>query len=99
MDAIEIRGGRPLHGEVEVSGSKNAALPMLAAALLAEGTHELGNVPGLAGVVSAGGLVVLEHHEGHGENLPALFPAAEWRDVTSERDLAGLPRFTWAIRR
>ncbi len=56
-------------------------------------------VPDLAGVVSPGGLVVLEHHEAHGENLPALFLATEWRDVTSERDLAGLPRFTWAIRR
>ncbi|MFM2153436.1 MAG: hypothetical protein RL199_1871, partial [Pseudomonadota bacterium] len=57
MDAIEIRGGRPLHGEVEVSGSKNAALPMLAAALLAEGTHELGNVPGLADIGTTGKLL------------------------------------------
>lgn len=56
-------------------------------------------VPGLAAVVREGGLVVLEHHEAHGEPLSALFPADAWSDVTCERDLAGLPRFTWALRR
>jgi hypothetical protein len=35
MDAIEITGGKPLSGEVQVSGSKNATLPQIAAALLA----------------------------------------------------------------
>jgi UDP-N-acetylglucosamine 1-carboxyvinyltransferase len=37
MDAIEVSGGKPLSGEVEVSGSKNATLPQIAAALLASG--------------------------------------------------------------
>ena len=37
MDAIEIAGGKRLSGEVRVSGSKNATLPQIAAALLAPG--------------------------------------------------------------
>ena len=40
-----IRGGRPIHGTLVPGGNKNAALPMLAATLLAEGTVELTNVP------------------------------------------------------
>ena len=45
MDAILIRGGRPLTGEVEVSGAKNAALPLLFASLLTPETCRLSNVP------------------------------------------------------
>jgi UDP-N-acetylglucosamine 1-carboxyvinyltransferase len=47
MDKLRIRGGRPLHGSITVSGAKNAALPLLAATLLAPGTHILHNVPDL----------------------------------------------------
>src|ERR1700739_313545 len=36
MDSFSIKGGVPLHGEVHVSGSKNAALPILAATLLTD---------------------------------------------------------------
>ncbi|HTK30411.1 MAG TPA: UDP-N-acetylglucosamine 1-carboxyvinyltransferase [Candidatus Saccharimonadaceae bacterium] len=45
MDALIIRGGRRLSGRVEVSGAKNAALPVMAATLLAPGVHTLRNVP------------------------------------------------------
>ena len=37
MDALLIRGGRPLSGRVAISGAKNAALPVMAATLLAHG--------------------------------------------------------------
>jgi len=47
MDKIIIRGGERLIGEVEVSGSKNASLPIFAACLLAEGSNLLHNVPNL----------------------------------------------------
>jgi UDP-N-acetylglucosamine 1-carboxyvinyltransferase len=50
MDKIVIEGGLPLRGQVTVSGAKNAALPALAAALLAEGEHRIANVPDLADV-------------------------------------------------
>ena len=45
MDKIVIRGGKPLQGTVQVRGAKNAALPLMAAALLAEGPCTLHNVP------------------------------------------------------
>lgn len=47
MEKLIIEGGRELHGTVQVSGAKNAALPLIAATLLAPGTHELANVPDL----------------------------------------------------
>jgi UDP-N-acetylglucosamine 1-carboxyvinyltransferase len=45
MEKLSIRGGRPLRGTVRISGSKNAALPILAATLLSPGTVRLRNVP------------------------------------------------------
>ena len=50
MDKIVIEGGVPLEGEVAISGAKNAALPILAATLLAPGVHQLYNVPPLADI-------------------------------------------------
>jgi len=47
MDKLIITGGAVLSGDVRVSGAKNAALPILAATLLAEGTSTIGNVPHL----------------------------------------------------
>src|SRR4030042_701274 len=50
MDEIVIDGGVPLNGEVIISGAKNAALPIMAAPLLAPGVHRLLNVPPLADI-------------------------------------------------
>jgi len=47
LDKLIIRGGRRLCGEVTVSGSKNAALPIFFATILAPGVHEIRNVPAL----------------------------------------------------
>jgi len=47
MDKIIVEGGVPLKGEVTISGSKNAALPILAACLLTGGWHTLDNIPKL----------------------------------------------------
>jgi UDP-N-acetylglucosamine 1-carboxyvinyltransferase len=52
MDRILIRGGVPLQGTVEISGAKNAALPIMAASLLTEEPLELDNVADLADVAS-----------------------------------------------
>ena len=57
MDAIEIDGGVPLRGEVTVSGSKNATLPMLCAALLAKGPSRFLGVPDLADLRTLGKLL------------------------------------------
>ena len=50
MDKLLIRGGRPLEGEVIISGAKNAALPELCAALLTPEPVTLANVPRLQDV-------------------------------------------------
>ncbi|AWB45363.1 UDP-N-acetylglucosamine 1-carboxyvinyltransferase [Paenibacillus sp. CAA11] len=47
MDKLVIEGGRPLSGTISIHGAKNAALPILAASLLAEGKVRLHNVPRL----------------------------------------------------
>jgi len=52
LDRLEITGGERLSGEVRISGAKNATLPILAAALLAEGPVLLENVPHLNDVTT-----------------------------------------------
>jgi UDP-N-acetylglucosamine 1-carboxyvinyltransferase len=52
MDKLLIRGGRPLRGEVTISGAKNAALPELCAALLTAEPVVLSNVPRLQDVAT-----------------------------------------------
>jgi UDP-N-acetylglucosamine 1-carboxyvinyltransferase len=52
MDKLLIRGGRQLHGEVRISGAKNAALPELCAALLTDQPVTLTNVPRLKDVAT-----------------------------------------------
>ena len=47
MDMLKIIGGQRLKGEVSISGSKNASLPILLSALLAKGRHEFINIPNL----------------------------------------------------
>jgi UDP-N-acetylglucosamine 1-carboxyvinyltransferase len=69
MDKLLIRGGRQLHGEVRISGAKNAALPELCAALLTPEPVILTNVPRLQDVATMLKLirnmgVTVEHDEG-----------------------------------
>ncbi len=47
MDIYRIKGGKKLSGEVEISGAKNAALPIIVACMLADGESVLRNVPDL----------------------------------------------------
>ncbi|HPI51112.1 MAG TPA: UDP-N-acetylglucosamine 1-carboxyvinyltransferase [Smithellaceae bacterium] len=57
MDKIVISGGRPLHGDVQISGAKNAALPVLTAALLTEEPCTFSNIPDLVDIKTAGKLL------------------------------------------
>ncbi|MBF0226285.1 MAG: UDP-N-acetylglucosamine 1-carboxyvinyltransferase [Desulfobacterales bacterium] len=52
MDKIVIEGGSRLSGEVNISGSKNAALPILVSSLLADGVNTYSNVPNLRDIES-----------------------------------------------
>lgn len=68
MDKLIIKGGNKLSGNVTVSGSKNAALPIFVATLLAPGVHEISNVPFLRDINTT--IKLLEtlgaHVEGNG---------------------------------
>ena len=50
MKKMVIEGGKKLKGKVSVSGSKNAALPIMAAAILADGPCVINNVPDLTDI-------------------------------------------------
>ena len=52
MDKLIITGGVPLQGEIRISGAKNAALPILAATLLADGPVKVGNIPHLQDITT-----------------------------------------------
>lgn len=57
MNKLVIRGGKKLKGEVEISGAKNAALPIVAASLLSSGTSMVSRVPNLKDVLTIGQLI------------------------------------------
>ena len=50
MNKYQIRGGNPLHGTIEISGAKNAAVAILPAALLVDGVCRIENVPQISDV-------------------------------------------------
>lgn len=83
MDQIEIIGGQPLKGNIPISGAKNAALPLMVAALLTDKPLVLENVPDLADIASLqsileqhGVSVDFEHHAqgGFGARLTLSVP-------------------------
>lgn len=57
MDKLLIFGGKPLKGEVTISGAKNAVLPIMSATLLAPGTHILKRIPKLRDVFTMAELI------------------------------------------
>ncbi|MCC7282485.1 MAG: UDP-N-acetylglucosamine 1-carboxyvinyltransferase [Acetobacteraceae bacterium] len=76
MDRIAIRGGRPLCGSIPIGGAKNAALPLMAAALLSDEQLTLTNVPWLADIASMAALLA---QHGLAVDLPAPETAAQAR--------------------
>ena len=72
MQKIVVTGGAPLHGEIPISGAKNAALPLMIASLLTGETLELRNVPRLADIAS-----LLRR------GLAAAGYAADWADFAA----------------
>ena len=53
-----VRGGRPLRGSIRPAGNKNAALPILASTVLADGPMELDNIPRIRDVETMLALLV-----------------------------------------
>jgi UDP-N-acetylglucosamine 1-carboxyvinyltransferase len=90
MDKIRIRGGRPLNGQIPISGAKNAALPLMATALLTDDTVTLVNVPRLADIDSMAHLLVqlgVEVGMCQRAEREMRLTAADIRDTTAPYDL------------
>jgi UDP-N-acetylglucosamine 1-carboxyvinyltransferase len=82
MDKFVVEGGRPLEGEVDVSGAKNAALPILFASILHPGRSVLENVPELHDIATTVQLLqtlgLKVEHEGTGVQVDAAeIPSCE----------------------
>ena len=95
MDQICIRGGRRLEGAIAISGAKNAALPLMATALLTGKTLTLSNLPHLADITTManllarhGAIVSLDGQMAGGHTGRTLsLTAAEITDTTAPYDL------------
>jgi len=72
VDQLVVRGGKSLRGEVEVSGAKNAALPLMAASLLTQEPVRLSNVPRLMDVRTMSRLLRHIGVEVTGDGAPEL---------------------------
>lgn len=87
MDKLIIRGGKRLKGEVEISGAKNAALPVIAAALLAEGKHSISRVPDLRDIKTMGRLLENMGAEFHYEPHKAVIAANRINNLEAPYEL------------
>ena len=82
MEKLVITGGVPLRGEVRISGSKNATLPLMAASILAKGQSVLRGVPRLRDVLTMGSL------------LKEMGAGFEFQDSVCRMDTSRLKSFT-----
>ena len=98
MDALQISGGRRLAGTIAVSGSKNAALPIMAASLLVDGPVVLERVPELRDVRTLGrvltGLGVFVERESSGA---LRLQNVDSRQVSADRRLVARMRASFCV--
>lgn len=87
MDKLIIRGGKRLKGEVQISGAKNAALPIMAASLLASGSSTLYKVPYLRDVITIGRLLTYFGAGFHYENGCAMTSTEKITKLEAPYDL------------
>ena len=95
MDALLISGGKRLRGTVDISGSKNAALPIMAACILCEGQVVLHGVPDLSDVRGqAQAKRVLEIAAAGGHSLLLVGPPGTGKSMLAQRLPGLLPPLT-----
>lgn len=91
MDRIRIRGGRPLRGEIRISGAKNATLPLMATCLLTDEPVRLDNVPDLADINTMTHLLVQHGVEAMtrlaGKERSIILNGSNITDTTAPYDL------------
>jgi UDP-N-acetylglucosamine 1-carboxyvinyltransferase len=86
MDKLEIQGGIRLKGEVNVSGAKNAALPVMAASILAPGEHNIYNIPDLRDITTMGKLLAHLGMGYHQENEEVILQANNISSIEAPYD-------------
>lgn len=87
MDKFIIRGGKRLKGEVEISGAKNAALPIMAASILAAGHYTISKVPNLKDVMTMGRLLANLGAGFHYEDRKAIINTEKIKILEAPYDL------------
>lgn len=87
MDKLIIKGGKTLKGEVEISGAKNAALPVIAATLLAPGEHTISRVPDLRDIKTIGRLLENMGAEFHYEPHKAVIVTDKVKNLEAPYEL------------
>jgi UDP-N-acetylglucosamine 1-carboxyvinyltransferase len=87
MDKLVIRGGKPLKGEVRISGAKNAALPIMASTILAHGEHNIERVPHLRDVMTMGRLLANLGAGFHFENNEIIIDCSKIKNFEAPYDL------------
>jgi UDP-N-acetylglucosamine 1-carboxyvinyltransferase len=83
MDKIVVEGGSRLAGEIKISGAKNAALPLMAAAVLADGPSTFRNVPRLQDVATMAKLLRRLGCKVEGTTAMTIAPSSPSRKRTS----------------
>ena len=91
MDAFHIQGGRPLRGTVRINGSKNAALPLMAAALLTTEPVTFHGVPGLSDIKSMKRLLSSLGLAFNKADVTAVHPASTTPPAAKPTDSIGGP--------
>lgn len=86
MDTLEIEGGKPLHGEVTISGAKNAALPVMAASILSSGENHIYNIPLLRDISTMGKLLAHLGMGYHQENGNAILKSNNISSIEAPYD-------------
>ncbi|MBI4686141.1 MAG: UDP-N-acetylglucosamine 1-carboxyvinyltransferase [Nitrospirae bacterium] len=87
MDKLIIKGGSPLKGEIEISGAKNAALPVIAASLLTSGECIINRVPDLRDIKTMGRLLKNMGAEFHYESNKAIVRTDRIKNLEAPYDL------------
>jgi len=87
LDKLIIQGSKKLKGEVEISGAKNAALPIIAASLLTSGFSTVNMVPDLKDVTTIGKLLTYLGAEFHYEKRKAFIHTEKIRTFEAPYDL------------
>ena len=88
MDKIKIHGGKPLEGEIFISGAKNAALPLICASLLTDETITLTNMPMLSDIKAMNKLLEqlgtkIDEFDDFVDNHPAKTYSYRTKEATS----------------